>query len=81
MAALKFVITIDHLDDEELGFFGWYVTAENDEFKLYRREYDGEQQVVQNASPRYFVLDDPNDAQQLCRGTIITGPAPLERDH
>jgi len=70
----KFIFTIDHLDDQKMSFFGWLVEDRNDEFTLYRRHYDGEQVVVQNESPRWFVTDDVNDAEQMSSGVIIIGP-------
>lgn len=77
----RFIFTVDHLSDEQLTFFGWVVADEDDEFKLYRRMHDGEQQVVQNDTPRWFVVDDVNDAQQMSDGQIIVGPQAYESDH
>ena len=70
----RWFVPIDHLDDSDLEFVGWYKIADDGVFSLYQRPYDGEQQVVSNKSPRYLVVDDYNDAQALSRGSIIIGP-------
>lgn len=70
----RFIFTIDHLTDENMMFFGWVVTHELDGFRLYRREHDGEEVLVANDPPRWFMVDDPNDAQQMADGDILLGP-------
>lgn len=53
---------------------GWYKIAEGDEVSVYRRPYDGEEQVIANGPPRFMVVDDYNDAVTLSSGHIIVGP-------
>lgn len=79
--APRFIFTIDHLTDDQLTFFGWVVVDEDDEFKMYRRMHDGDQQVVQKSPPRWFMVDDVNDAQQMSTGGIIVGPETYSSDH
>jgi hypothetical protein len=79
--AHRFIFTVDHMTDEQLSFFGWVAVEEWPDFKLYRRMHDGEEQMVSNETPRRFVVDDVNDAQQMSAGGFMTGPDPLDNDH
>jgi hypothetical protein len=53
---------------------GWYKVAEGDEFSLWRRPHDGEEQTIANAPPRFMVVDDYNDAALISSGRVIVGP-------
>ena len=70
----QWFVRIDDIDDSELEFMGWYRVAQDAEFSMYQRPYDGQQQVVSNEPPRFLVLDDYNDAQSISRERIIAGP-------
>ena len=79
MPEKRWIINIDHVQDEDLEFMGWYKLADTGEFSTYRRPHDGEEQTIQNESPRYMLVDDFNDAQVLSTGEIIIGPEPSVR--
>jgi hypothetical protein len=70
----RWFINIDHLEDSDLEFLGWYKVVDSHDFSVYRRPHDGEEQVIQNDPPRVMVVDDYNDAQVLSSGRIIVGP-------
>lgn len=74
MRNYRWFINIDHVEDSDLEFMGWYRVVEGPEFSIYRRPHDGEEQMVSNDPPRIIVVDDYNDAQILSRGSIIIGP-------
>ncbi|WP_027163073.1 hypothetical protein [Mesorhizobium sp. WSM1293] len=69
-----FFVSINHLSDAQLEFYGWYFVRENSEFKIYGRPYDGEEQIVSKDSP-FLLVDDYNDAIYMKAGTIIEVPA------
>jgi hypothetical protein len=70
----RWIIRVDHLSDDDLAFYGWIRVAEDEEFGLYVRPHDGERQVVSNDPPRWFVVEDYNDAVYMSDGRIITAP-------
>lgn len=69
----RFFVRIGHLTPEELVFFGWVKTAEDDEFAIYSRPYSDEEQVVEKADP-FLLVDDVNDAIQMTEGEIVLAP-------
>ena len=70
----RFIFRIDHLSEAEINLFGWYEVERKGSVAVYRRMYDGEEQYVYDGSPRYFCVDDYNDAQAMCDGNIVVGP-------
>ena len=74
----RFIFSIEHLTEENINFFGWYEIEREGSVALYRRIYDGDEQYVHDGPPRYFCVDDYNDAQSMCDGHIVIGP---ENDH
>ncbi len=74
MADPRWFVNVDHVEDSDLEFMGWFKVADNGEFSIYRRPYDGEEQSISNDVPRYMVLDDVNDAMALSSREIIIGP-------
>ena len=78
----RWIIRVDHLGDSELALFGWIRIADDGEFSLYQRPWDGEQQVVSNEPPRWLIVDDYNDAQQMSAdgGRIMQGPPAPPQD-
>jgi hypothetical protein len=72
---MNFIVRIDHLDDDQLAFFGRIKVHEGEEFSIYWNPRYSEEQPVSNSPPRYLVVDDWNDAQYMAGGGSITkGP-------
>ncbi|RWJ39802.1 MAG: hypothetical protein EOR36_24770 [Mesorhizobium sp.] len=70
----RFFVSINHLSDAQLEFYGWYLVRENEEFKVYGRPYDGEEQIVSRDRP-FLAVDDYNDALYMKAETMIEVPA------
>jgi hypothetical protein len=70
----RYFFSIDHLTEEQLEFFGWYEVDRDGVVSLYVRPYDGEEQYVHDGPPRWFWVDDYNDAQSMSLGGIVKGP-------
>ena len=66
----RFYVCIDHLSDEQLEIFGWYKVREGDEFIVYARAYESEQQVIDKGGKKFLLVDDWNDAMQM-KGTMM----------
>lgn len=66
----RWFVTIDHLTDEQLSFFGFTLVLENDEFKVYRH-YSGEDHIVRKAGPRFLLVDDINDAVAMAATRVL----------
>lgn len=56
-------VNIEGIGDSYLGFLGFTLVSEDDEFKFYRG-YNGSEHVVRKAQPRLYV-DDVNDVAIL----------------
>lgn len=74
LKAINFIFTIDHLTEEQINLFGWYEVDREGEVAVYRRMHDGHEQYVYDGPPRLFCVDDYNDAQQMCDGSVVIGP-------
>jgi hypothetical protein len=61
----RFFVCIDHLDEDKMMFFGWAKVRTSDDFLVYRRIHDGEEQIVEAKGRKFLLLDDFNDAQQM----------------
>lgn len=57
-----FFVNIDKTDDSQLEFCGYQMVYAGVGFKLYRA-YTGDEQIVDNAPPRYLKVEDLNDAE------------------
>ena len=73
--ALFYLVEVSHLSDAQLTFYGWHKVSGNATFGKYWSARYNETQVVQNNPPRFLVVDDFNDAQQMSNGTVIAGPS------
>jgi hypothetical protein len=72
---MNFIVRIDHLNDEQLSFFGWILVDKGEDFSTYWSPRYNEEQPVSNFPPRYLIVDDWNDAQYMVGGASITkGP-------
>ena len=60
---MRFYVRIDGVSDEDLGFLGFTLVGESDQFKLYR-DYYGEEFIVDRTAP-YMFVDDVNDYEIL----------------
>jgi hypothetical protein len=70
-----FFVRVDHLTDEKLSFFGWELIDKGNKYSAYWNARYNEIQPVSNDAPRFIVVDDWNDAQNMSRGgSLITGP-------
>lgn len=71
----NFIVRVDHLDDQQLAFYGWICVDQDDEFTLYWNPRHNEMQPVSNKPPRYLIIDDVNDAQYMSRDNrVMAGP-------
>ena len=73
---MNYIVRIDHLEDEQLSFYGFERIHTGPEFSLYLQVRYNEMQPVSNISPRYIIVDDWNDAQYMSEddSSVITGP-------
>lgn len=60
-----YYVGISGITDADLGFMGYTLVGQNDEFKMYQ-DYRGEVHIVDKESPMLKV-DDVNDAQALAQ--------------
>jgi hypothetical protein len=72
----KFCVDISHLDDRTLGFFGYTLVDENDEFKIYQ-DKNREDHIVAKAHPRLYV-EDVNDAVYMSSPSVVAIPDDLD---
>ena len=70
----RWYVSVDHLKDNELEFFGWYRVRENDAFILYERAYGEDPQIVPKSGPKFILVDDYNDAVRMKSEEIIFAP-------
>lgn len=70
----RWFVSIDHLSDDELEFFGWHRAREDDFFIVYERAYGEEPQIVPKTGPKFLYVDDYNDAMLMKAETIIFAP-------
>ena len=70
----RWYVGIDHLSDEELEFFGWYRSRENDAFIVYERAYGDDSQIVSKSGGKFMFVDDYNDALLMKADKIIFAP-------
>ena len=76
----NFVVNVDHLNDQQMSFFGWLNVDQGEEFSVYWNPRYNEFQVVSNDPPRYLIIDDWNDAKFMSLGgdkPIREGPSRL----
>ena len=70
----RWYVSVDHLSDEELEFFGWYRARENDDFIVYERAYGVDPQIVSKQGGKFIFVDDYNDANRMKAETVIFAP-------
>lgn len=70
----RWYVSVDHLTDDELEFFGWYRSRENSDFIVYERAYGDEPQIVSKSGERFLYVDDYNDAVRMKSDTVIFAP-------
>jgi hypothetical protein len=70
----RWYVSIDHLSDEELEFFGWYRVREDDQFIVYERAYGDDPQIVSKSGEKFIYVEDYNDAVRMKAGTVIVAP-------
>lgn len=68
----RFCVDISHLDDRVLGFFGYELVEENEEFKIYE-DKEGSDHIVDKARPRLYV-EDVNDAVYMSATSVVALP-------
>lgn len=67
-------VDIDGIDDGRLAFLGYRCVGDNNEFKIYRHDLSGDEQIVEKAQPRLHV-HDINDAMEIgASGVAIPVP-------
>lgn len=62
---MRYAVCIDHLDEQQLNFFGWSLVRKDSDFSVYRHLYSGEEQIVDMKGKQMLFVDDYNDAQQM----------------
>ncbi len=65
MPLSQWYVSIDHLSDDQLEFFGWYLVRENEEFAVYGKGGYGDNEQVVAKSKKFLLVEDHNDAQQM----------------
>ena len=70
----RWYVSVDHLTDPELEFFGWYKVREDDKFVMYERPYGDDPQIVSKTGEKFFFVDDYNDAVRMKSETVIFAP-------
>lgn len=73
----RWYVSIDGISDEFLGFLGYTLIGENEEFKLYRH-YGDDFHLVPKDGSKFIYVDDLNDVLALHAERVI--PAPDEND-
>ena len=70
----RWYVSVEHLKDLELEFFGWYKVREDDQFIIYARPYGDDPQIVSRTGEKFFYVDDFNDSVLMKSQTVIIAP-------
>jgi hypothetical protein len=68
-----FYCRVDNVPKEVLDFLGYYLVREDDEFELWQDLY-GEEHIVRKSGPKYFFVEDMNDALVLRASKVHRAP-------
>lgn len=71
---MRFYVTISHLSDKDLEFYGWQKVRENADFRIYRDVSSGDEQIVDNSGVPFLMVEDLNDAQAMSKDRILQAP-------
>lgn len=70
---MMFYVSIDHLTDEQLAFFGYTLVEEDEDMQVYRY-YDGSIHVIERNGRRFMWVEDVNDAVALSSSEMVHFP-------